>query len=463
MRSAAAAPGAPPEWEGWDDSAVAPEKLGAYLRDIRKLLDEYQLPRRRSTAISVTAAFTCASASTSKAKRGIRNYGEFVDRAADLVLSYGGSLSGEHGDGQSRGALLPKMFGPELMQAFRDFKSAWDPDNRMNPHKVVDAYLPTENLRLGADYKPLRRPRTSNFPTTAVRWRRPACVAWGLGECRKQEGGAMCPSYRVTLEEEHSTRGRAHMLFELLQGEVVRDAWKDEHIKQRARSVPFLQGLQVGVSDERGHRHVSRRIPFPLLRRQGPAAARARIRAYRSLGAAGVACARAWRTFSIARPALAICCERAAPGAATSRFRSSQRDVSALGASAAHSRARARPAGGAAEATREVILWADTFNNYFHPETSRAALEVLRARGFRGERPARPSLLRTAPLRFRHDRYGQGLSRSASCPRSARRSRRACRWWCSSRVALPCFATNCAIFFPQMRGRPSAKPDVSPQ
>ena len=95
---------------------------------------------------------------------GIRKYLEFIDRGADLVLRYGGSLSGEHGDGQSRGALLPKMFGPELMQAFRKFKTLWDPDGKMNPHKVVDAYSPAENLRLGADYNPLHVSTHFKFP-----------------------------------------------------------------------------------------------------------------------------------------------------------------------------------------------------------------------------------------------------------------------------------------------------------
>ncbi len=153
-RAAAAAPGVPPEWEGWDDAAVAPEKLGDYLRDIRKLLDEYNY----HTAFYGHFGHGCIHMRVSfdlQSENGIRKYGEFVERAADLVVSYGGSLSGEHGDGQSRGALLPKMFGPELMKAFGEFKSAWDPDNKMNPNKVVNAYLPTENLRLGADYKPI--------------------------------------------------------------------------------------------------------------------------------------------------------------------------------------------------------------------------------------------------------------------------------------------------------------------
>ena len=230
-RAAAFAPGAVPEWEGWDDAAVAPEKLGGYLRDIRKLMDEYGY--RGSFyghfghgCIHMRVSFDLQS------ETGIRKYAEFIDRAADLVISYGGSLSGEHGDGQSRGALLPKMFGPELMRAFAEFKSIWDPGNKMNPHKVVDAYLPTENLRLGADYKPLQPATHFAFSGDDGSLAQATLRCIGLGACRKQDGGAMCPSYMITLEEEHSTRGRAHLLFEMLQGEVVRDGWQDEHVKK---------------------------------------------------------------------------------------------------------------------------------------------------------------------------------------------------------------------------------------
>ena len=220
-RAAAFAPGAAPQWEGWDDAAVAPEKLGGYLRDIRKLMNEYAYTgpfygHFGHGCIHMRLNFDLQS------EAGIRKYGEFVERAADLVVSYGGSLSGEHGDGQSRGALLPKMFGPELMNAFREFKAVWDPGNHLNPHKVVDAYSPTENLRLGADYKPLEPKTHFKFPGDDGSFANAAARCIGLGACRKLDGGSMCPSYMVTLEEEHSTRGRAHMLFEMLQGEVVR-------------------------------------------------------------------------------------------------------------------------------------------------------------------------------------------------------------------------------------------------
>ncbi len=121
--------------------------------------------RRRTTVTSATAASTCRSASICSPNRESGTTSEFIDRAADLVVKYGGSLSGEHGDGQARGALLPKMFGPELMQAFREFKAVWDPENKMNPHKAaVDPYPPAENLRLGADYKPQDPPTRFAFP-----------------------------------------------------------------------------------------------------------------------------------------------------------------------------------------------------------------------------------------------------------------------------------------------------------
>src|SRR5262245_55199230 len=230
-RAASAGPGMPPRWEGWDDASVAPERLGPYLRDLRRLLDEYGY----HAAYYGHFGHGCVHMQVSfdlQSESGIRRYAEFIDRAADLVVSYGGSLSGEHGDGQSRGALLPKMFGPELMQAFREFKAVWDPTNRMNPHKLVDAYLPTENLRLGADYKPLEPATTFAFQDDGGSLAKATLRCIGIGECRKQDAGTMCPSYMATLEEAHSTRGRAHMLFEMLQGEVVDGVWSNERVKE---------------------------------------------------------------------------------------------------------------------------------------------------------------------------------------------------------------------------------------
>ncbi len=386
VRSAAAAPGQPPEWEGWDDAAVAPEKVAAYLRDIRKLLDEYNY---RTTfyghfghgCIHMRVSFDLES------ERGVRNYGEFVERAADLVVSYGGSLSGEHGDGQSRGALLPKMFGPELMQAFGEFKALWDPRNKMNPHKLVDAYLPTENLRLGADYKPLPVLTHFKFPDDHGSFAKASVRCIGLGECRKSDTGAMCPSYRVTLEEEHSTRGRAHMLFELLQGEVVQDAWKNEHVKRALdlclsckackSECPTNVDIATYRAEFLSHYYDGRMRPlhayaFGLIDKWASIASRLPRAANFAAHAPGAA--------GFLRKALGLAAAREIPRFAANSF---QQWCRRQGLPSSENRSDNSPVNSAAgRQGSEVILWADTFNNYFHPESSQAAVEVLRHAGF---------------------------------------------------------------------------------
>src|SRR5580692_9502487 len=156
-------PGEPPGWEGWEDAAVTPDKLGSYLRDLHKLMQGYGY----RSALYGHFGHACVHMRINfdlESSEGIAKYRKFVEEAADLVISYGGSLSGEHGDGQSRAELLPKMFGPELVQAFREFKTLWDPDWKMNPGKVVEPYKLDENLRLGADYKPWQPQTHFQFP-----------------------------------------------------------------------------------------------------------------------------------------------------------------------------------------------------------------------------------------------------------------------------------------------------------
>ncbi|MGH9483263.1 MAG: FAD-binding oxidoreductase, partial [Terriglobales bacterium] len=146
-------PGRPPGWEGWEDAAVAPERLGSYLRAMHGLMGRYgyEAPMYGhfgEGCVHMRINFDLES------EAGILAFRAFLDEAAEVVLAHGGSLSGEHGDGQARGALLPKMFGPELMGAFREFKRIWDPDLKMNPGKLIDAGEPHANLRFGADYRP---------------------------------------------------------------------------------------------------------------------------------------------------------------------------------------------------------------------------------------------------------------------------------------------------------------------
>src|SRR6266851_4408554 len=381
-RAAAFAPGAPAEWEGWDDAAVAPEKLGGYLRDIRKLMNEYEY----RGAFYGHFGHGCVHMRVNfdlESENGIRKYAEFIDRAADLVVGYGGSLSGEHGDGQSRARLLPKMFWPELMKAFGEFKAAWDPGNKLNPHKVVDAYLPTENLRLGADYKPLEPKTHFKFPDDGGSFAQATLRCIGLGACRKSDGGAMCPSYMVTLEEEHSTRGRAHMLFELLQGEVIRSGWEDEHVKNALElclsckacksECPANVDIATYKAEFLSHYYEKRRRPLK-------AYAFGLVERWARLGSLipGLAnvLSQAPGFRHLLQKILGLAPQRQWPRLATMSFRQWVR--------------RNRPSlfgedqslQSAPSNARQVVLWVDTFNNYFHPETCRAALEVLEDAGF---------------------------------------------------------------------------------
>jgi len=389
-RAAGAGPGMPHRWEGWDDASVAPEKLGPYLRDLRRLLDEY----RYQAAYYGHFGHGCVHMQVSfdlQSTDGIRKYGEFVDRAADLVVSYGGSLSGEHGDGQSRGALLPKMFGPELMGAFREFKAVWDPDNRMNPHKVIDAYLPTENLRLGADYKPLEPATHFKFPDDGGSLAKAALRCIGIGECRKHDYGTMCPSYMATLEEAHSTRGRAHMLFEMLQGEVVDGDWKNDHVKQ---SLDLCLSCKACKSecptnvDIATYRAEFLSHYYEHARRPLHAYAFGMIDRWARLGSiaprAANAFSRAPGVKNLLQRVLHLSPARELPRLAPLTFR---QWALGRGTSTVES-ARTMRAGGNGDSG--VILWVDTFNNYFHPQTSQAALELLTAAGVRAAIPRQP-------------------------------------------------------------------------
>jgi FAD/FMN-containing dehydrogenase/Fe-S oxidoreductase len=389
-RAASAGPGMVPRWEGWDDAAVAPEKLGPYLRDLRALLDEYGYEAAYyghfgHGCIHMQVSFDLQS------EPGIRKYGEFVDRAADLVVGYGGSLSGEHGDGQARGALLPKMFGPELMQAFREFKSAWDPDNKMNPQKgAVDARLPTEDLRLGADYRPWQPETHFKFPDDGGSFASASLRCIGVGECRKHDSGAMCPSYMVTLEEEHSTRGRAHLLFEMLQGEVLRGGWQEEKVKEGLElclsckacksECPTNVDIATYRAEFLSHYYERRRRPlhayaFGMIDRWAKLASIA-PRLVNLLNATPAIA-------GLLRSALHLAPERELPTFAPVPFRSwaRTRGVPVAGSG--------RLGRAAVHGNRHVILWADTFNNYFQPHVSQAAFEVLQAAGFTVSVPGR--------------------------------------------------------------------------
>src|SRR5579863_1524145 len=365
-------PGEPLEWEGWEDSAVTPEKLGDYLRDLMKLMSGYGY----HSAMYGHFGHACVHMRINfdlQSVAGIANYRKFVEEAADLVVGYGGSLSGEHGDGHSRAELLPRMFGPELVQAFREFKALWDPEWKMNPGKVVEPYKLDENLRLGAGYKPWTPPTHFQFPEDQGSLANATLRCVGVGKCRHDEGGVMCPSFRVTREEEHSTRGRAHLLWEMTKGDVIRDGWRDQRVKDSLDLCLACKGCKsdcpVGVdvatykSEFLAHYYEGHRRP-----RSAYAFGNIDIWARLASKAPGLFNLTTQLPLlrDISKLVAGIPRERSIPAFAPQTFRDwfSRRE-------------RGNPQ------AMPVLLWPDTFNNYFLPDTAKAAVGVLESAGYR--------------------------------------------------------------------------------
>jgi FAD/FMN-containing dehydrogenase/Fe-S oxidoreductase len=366
-------------WEGWEDAAVPPVRLGSYLRALFALMAEYGYESPMyghfgEGCVHMRIDFDLES------DPGILKFREFIDRAADIVIEHGGSISGEHGDGQSRGALLPKMFGPELMEAFRQFKRLWDPDGKMNPGKLIDAREPHQDLRLGADYRPQLQTTYFRFPNDEGSLANATLRCVGVGACRKTDGGNMCPSYMATREEKHSTRGRAHLLWELLQGEVLDDGWKNEDVKDALdlclsckackTECPTNVDLATYKAEFLAHYYEGRMRPlhayaFGMIDRW------ARLASF-TPGLAN-ALGRFPLTRVVANALLHIQPERKLPEFAASTFR----------ARVKKRKREARPAEAHTGKAGDVLLWADTFTNYFQPHIAEAAYDVLVGAGFR--------------------------------------------------------------------------------
>jgi Fe-S oxidoreductase len=309
---------------------------------------------------------------------GIAKYRSFVEAAADLVVCYGGSLSGEHGDGQSRGELLPKMFGPELMHAFGELKAAFDPGNRMNPGKVVDPYRLDENLTLRGWFP--AEPKTFfHYPQDGHKFTGAASRCVGVGKCRGDEGGVMCPSYRVTRDEEHSTRGRSRLLMEMVRGEVITDGWHSTEVRDALdlclackgcrKDCPVDVDMATYKAEFLAHHYRGRLRPpahysmgwLPLLALLAAAAPGAVNTAGRAPGLG-----------HLLKLAGGVDPRRELPRFARQRF---TRWYARRG-----QRAPGPP----------VMLWPDTFTNNFHPGVGRAAVAVLEDAGFAVDVPAKP-------------------------------------------------------------------------
>jgi FAD/FMN-containing dehydrogenase/Fe-S oxidoreductase len=385
-------PGEPDRWEGWEDAAVPPAQLGKYLRAVTALMGQYGFRSPLYGHYGQGCVHTRINFDFQTAE-GVRRYREFIDRAADIVISFGGSLSGEHGDGQSRAALLPKMFGPELIGAFREFKLLWDPDNRMNPGKLSDSvrvYDPTENLR-HAPHAPSENASGSDsrarkthfvFAKDDKSFARATERCVGVGSCRNTQGGVMCPSYRATGEEQHSTRGRAHLLWEMLSGALREEGFQSPAVyealdlclscKACKSECPVQVDMAAYKSEFLAQRYKGRMHPL----HHYLFGFADRLAKYGSL-APNIT--NAVLTGSVTGPLIkrvaGIAPERELPRLAPKSFQKISNPVHA-GTNTVQN-----------AAASQVLLWPDTWNNYYHPQTLAAAQLVLKQAGFRVETP----------------------------------------------------------------------------
>ncbi len=361
-------------WNGWEDAAVPPERLGPYLREFYALCDRF------GYFVVLFGHFGQGCLHTQinfdlKTTAGVAKYRAFVTEAAHLVVRYGGSLSGEHGDGQAKAELLPIMYGDRLVEAFRQFKRVWDPAGKMNPGKVVDPYPLDSNLRTGPDYKPQQPLTIFQFPDDGGSLATATERCFGVGRCRKLDGGTMCPSFQVTREEKHSTRGRARLLFEMLRGEVVADGWRDEGVKEALDLCLACKGckgdcpVSVDVAS-----YKSEFLAHFYKGRLRPATAY-------SMGLIDK-----WAVLGSQFPALVNLATQT-PGVRAVAKKlagtTQHRPMPAFPKQSFKHWVRKRGRSSAPGTRGEVILWADTFNNHFTPHTAQAALAVLEDAGFR--------------------------------------------------------------------------------
>jgi FAD/FMN-containing dehydrogenase/Fe-S oxidoreductase len=374
LGATARVPGQQDTWPGWEDSAVPPERVADYLDELLQLYDKYGYEAALYGHFGDGCIHTRINFDLNT-QEGIDNYKGFLDEAADLVLRHGGSLSGEHGDGQQRAALLEKMYGRELVSAFTQFKRIWDPDDRMNPGKAVSLHRVfdvDENLRLGTDYRPADPQTHFQFPQDDGSLDRAVLRCVGVGKCRREGGGIMCPSYMVTREEEHSTRGRARVLFEMLQGEVIDDGWRSREVKDALdlclsckgckNECPVNVDMATYKAEFLSHYYERRLRPrhayaMGLIMYAAPIGAKIPRLANFALQTPGLS----W----LAKKLGGLAVEREIPAFAAETFRDWYRG---------HWQRRATG--------RRVLLFPDTFTNHFHTHVARAAAEVLDAAGF---------------------------------------------------------------------------------
>ncbi|TWD83345.1 FAD/FMN-containing dehydrogenase [Kribbella amoyensis] len=389
-------------WGGWEDAAVPPERLGDYLRGLDEVLGQHGLSGASyghfgEGCMHMRIDFDLLS------RRGLATYRDFVEQATDLVVSLGGSVSGEHGDGRARSELLARMYGEDGVRLLTEMKDIWDPRRVMNPGVIVDPLPVDAGIRHDGPAKDRKLLTVFAYADDNHDFAQAQRRCVGIGKCRQTSGGVMCPSYQVTREELHSTRGRAHLLWEMLEGDLVTDGWRSTEVRDALDLCLSCKGCQsdcpVNVDmatykAEFTHHHYARR-PW------------ARPLSHWSMGWLPVwsrIASRAPRIVNkVTKSALVkrlggIAEQREVPAFAEQSFTdwfvargNSQPSQDAMaGRRGAEGQGGEVPGGEVGGGKGRVVLWPDTFTNYLAPEIGRAAVEVLEAAGYEVVLPEKP-------------------------------------------------------------------------
>jgi FAD/FMN-containing dehydrogenase/Fe-S oxidoreductase len=373
-------PGGKRGWPGWEDSAVPPERMGDYLRELYPIMERHHV----TAALYGHFGQGCLHARFTfdlESDPGIDEFYGFMKDAARLCVRMGGSLSGEHGDGQARAELLGLMYGDRLLAAFREFKAVWDPDGKMNPGKKVDPAGITEHLRLKETYHPLPVPTEFRYPDEHGDFNSVTLKCVGIGKCRALGRQVMCPSYQATREEKYTTRGRARLLYEMVHG-AIPEGWKSETVRDSLEYCLSCKGCrgECPVNVDMAT-YKAEFLSHYYRGRLRPRHAYALGLSYRWLPLGAIAPGVVNRLTSSPRTAAwlkglgGIAEPRPMPKLAPVPYRRLHQ--------------RHPPDNRGISMDRTVVLWTDTWNDFIHPPILSAAEAALHAFGYRVEIPGR--------------------------------------------------------------------------
>ncbi|SIO44650.1 FAD/FMN-containing dehydrogenase [Singulisphaera sp. GP187] len=370
-----------------EDTAVAPARLPAFYERFEAIVDRQGVEAACYGHADVGCLHIRPILNV-KTREGVESLRTIAREVSDLVVEFEGAMSGEHGDGLARSLWNAKLFGPEVYGAFETVKHAFDPENRMNPGKVVAAPDPGDNLRIGPDYHP-HEPESTVFDFSSQGgFARAVEMCSGVGACRKTGTGTMCPSYMVTMEEEHTTRGRANSLRMAMTGELGNDGFNNETLhealdlclqckacKSECPSSVDMAKLKAEVLHQV---YKAKRVPIGTL-------LMGHIHHLNPIGSATAPLA----NWTLQQPSFKWLLEKVAGIDRRRTLPTFARD---------HLRRwfRRHPVDSRAGTRGSVLLMDDCFTTYNNPEIGRAAVRVLEASGYRVELAGLPCCGRPA-------------------------------------------------------------------